>query len=683
MDLSLILQFFTANKDFIGVVFGSGTLFALGKFAWWFRQQQRKQLVSLDQFPFEVFKPNEVTLQSLMGEGRTDELADHNIPYLERVAGRNIRRELRQRLDDRGWVLILGRSGLGKTREAAEVAKRMSWQGWTVLKLKSQGWLEAPNELPEDRLSTNRQILFFLDDLHLQMEQGRDRKSPKVDDPMQPAIIPLQERLLRTLEAYERFVGTDHFRVLAIARNEQDSPTPGKLSEFDKLAWSKYPQLWQRFEAYEMAEVEDETIIQLFEQVTPNIEGIQATPENFPALARKNDRTFKNVVLNLQRTKEDLSLPLTPQNYQGTVRGSWEKQYQEVVKRHKGAVPIYDAVDLLRSLNVELKEFVIVSTAHLMLGGTVWQQWQWKWRIREALPYLIRKGILEPRDGQIEGKGKSVEVGEWIPRLTRLLLKLSQQQPRELMFSLRGFAFALYRLERYSQSLDCLNRVIEIAQPSEDVALRPNADLEEGQLKDFFFLNFRVKGDVLSFLERYSESVASYDKAIEFKPNYHEAWSNRGLILDNLQRYDEAIASYDRAIEFKPDKHEAWYNRGNSLDNLQKYDEAIASYDKAIEFKQNDHVAWYNRGLVLQKLGHYDNAIISYDQALKIEPENSYTLYHKANCYALQNNVALAIESLAQAIALDPRAREEAKSDADFDTIRGNDLFQALLESPT
>ena len=162
------------------------------------------------------------------------------------------------------------------------------------------------------------------------------------------------------------------------------------------------------------------------------------------------------------------------------------------------------------------------------------------------------------------------------------------------MFSLRGFAFALYRLERYSQSLDCLNRVIEIAQPSEDVALHPNADSEEGQLgKDFFFLNFAIKGNVLFSLERYLESVASYDKAIEFKPDDHITWSNQG----------------------------------NSLDNLQKYDEAIASYDKAIEFKPDDHVAWSNRGFVLQKLGHYDNAIISYDQALKIEPENFNALY--------------------------------------------------------
>nr|NCR02384.1 tetratricopeptide repeat protein [Microcystis aeruginosa L211-11]NCR33960.1 tetratricopeptide repeat protein [Microcystis aeruginosa L211-101] len=38
-----------------------------------------------------------------------------------------------------------------------------------------------------------------------------------------------------------------------------------------------------------------------------------------------------------------------------------------------------------------------------------------------------------------------------------------------------------------------------------------------------------------------------------------------------------AIASYDRALEFKPDDHEAWYNRGSALGNLGRDEEAIAS----------------------------------------------------------------------------------------------------------
>jgi superkiller protein 3 len=32
-----------------------------------------------------------------------------------------------------------------------------------------------------------------------------------------------------------------------------------------------------------------------------------------------------------------------------------------------------------------------------------------------------------------------------------------------------------------------------------------------------------------------------------------EAWYNRGYALGNLGRLEEAIASYDKALEFKPD----------------------------------------------------------------------------------------------------------------------------------
>jgi tetratricopeptide (TPR) repeat protein len=53
-------------------------------------------------------------------------------------------------------------------------------------------------------------------------------------------------------------------------------------------------------------------------------------------------------------------------------------------------------------------------------------------------------------------------------------------------------------------------------------------------------------------------AIASYDKALEIKPDFHEAWYNRGIALGNLGRYEEAIASWDRALEIKPDDHEAF-----------------------------------------------------------------------------------------------------------------------------
>nr|WP_302850061.1 tetratricopeptide repeat protein [Sphaerospermopsis torques-reginae] len=73
------------------------------------------------------------------------------------------------------------------------------------------------------------------------------------------------------------------------------------------------------------------------------------------------------------------------------------------------------------------------------------------------------------------------------------------------------------------------------------------------------------------WLKKYEEAIVSYDKAIAIKPDYHEAWYNRGVALDKLKKYEEAIVSYDKAIAIKPDYHEAWYNRGIILDDLQRY----------------------------------------------------------------------------------------------------------------
>ena len=49
-----------------------------------------------------------------------------------------------------------------------------------------------------------------------------------------------------------------------------------------------------------------------------------------------------------------------------------------------------------------------------------------------------------------------------------------------------------------------------------------------------------------------------------------KAWYSRGIALVNLGRYEEAIASYDQALEFKPDYHEAWYSRGWDICSLSK-----------------------------------------------------------------------------------------------------------------
>ncbi|MCA2654474.1 tetratricopeptide repeat protein [Microcystis sp. M061S2] len=728
-----IIQFYQTNKDWIDNLL-SGALvtvvLAIISFIWWYREQKRKVRIIEPSLPFTKIAPNSNVIPIIYKRDEKDKspLADHNIIYQHRMADRNFTNELLQNLEENRWLIILGPKGIGKTREAAEVAQRLNHEGWTVLVLKLGEWLERPENNQLEAIGTDRKLLFFLDDLNsytrrsLEIDQNPQAK----DSPLAAINIPLQERLLKTLEAYETHcTRPEEVRVIATARDEKEPELPGQPSEWDKLQWNKYPKLWNRFHLVELPSPEDGAIVELLQDTIPQT-NIKAETD-YSSIAAYNDSTFRNVVENLVRL-DNRQLSLNRTNYEATLRGNWQKRYQDAINRDTLAKYIYAAVDLLRQCNVSLEPFIVEPTARFITKGNIWQKLWYRWQIKQSLADLIaRENILEPRDGQIEAKGKQVELNDYLRPLKQLIWQLFKQKPEEMLPSLAGFTLKLYELKRYRDALKGFNRLVSLLPQWED---------------GWFY-----QGTTFDYLEQYQEAIASYDRALEFKPDYHEAWYNRGIALGNLGRFAEAIASYDRALEIKPDFHEAWYNRGIALGNLGRFEKAIASFDRALEIKPDDHDAWNYRGFALANLGRFEQAIASYDRALEFKPDDpeawnnrgnalanlgrleeaiascdraleikpdlhkawdsrgaaltfmgrykdaleSYdhaikinsnyanAYYNKACCYGLQNNVELAIENLQSAINLDVKYQDMAKTDKDFEQIRGDERFQSFL----
>ena len=84
---------------------------------------------------------------------------------------------------------------------------------------------------------------------------------------------------------------------------------------------------------------------------------------------------------------------------------------------------------------------------------------------------------------------------------------------------------------------------------------------------------------MLNELNCYEEALANYDRAIEFKSDYVEAYSNRGVVLYELKRFDESLASYDKAIELNGDYAEAYFNKSLLLLSLQDFENGWSLYD--------------------------------------------------------------------------------------------------------
>jgi tetratricopeptide (TPR) repeat protein len=82
-----------------------------------------------------------------------------------------------------------------------------------------------------------------------------------------------------------------------------------------------------------------------------------------------------------------------------------------------------------------------------------------------------------------------------------------------------------------------------------------------------------------------------------------------------------------------------------------------------------------------EKLGHYEDAMNNYNQAAQLQPNDPLVWYNKARCYTLQKNIAAAIENLQKAIDLSPETYLPiAANNSDFDTIRSDERFQALIQ---
>jgi tetratricopeptide (TPR) repeat protein len=61
------------------------------------------------------------------------------------------------------------------------------------------------------------------------------------------------------------------------------------------------------------------------------------------------------------------------------------------------------------------------------------------------------------------------------------------------------------------------------------------------------------KGNTLSDQKKYEEAIECYDKALQFDPEYTNAWNNKGYSLGNMRKYKAAIKCFDKVLEIAPD----------------------------------------------------------------------------------------------------------------------------------
>ncbi|GAB7521465.1 tetratricopeptide repeat protein [Paraburkholderia sp. 2C] len=140
------------------------------------------------------------------------------------------------------------------------------------------------------------------------------------------------------------------------------------------------------------------------------------------------------------------------------------------------------------------------------------------------------------------------------------------------------------------------------------------------------------RGNALAGLGRATEALASFDKALALQPGFAQAWNNRACALRDLNRPMDAIASCDQAIALQPGYAEAWSNRANALSDLNRAVDAQANYRRALELAPEFCDAWSNLGLALIDTRQHEEALRSYERALALDPDAAEAHWNYSLC---------------------------------------------------
>ena len=288
------------------------------------------------------------------------------------------------------------------------------------------------------------------------------------------------------------------------------------------------------------------------------------------------------------------------------------RQLGYVTSNPRGRESLYELTEPLMRLSFELKENRRGPIRLIVDFLRVW------YRADELTEQLGRLPVSASRARMHVVAALEAATSSEDPRLRPILAAIEEAESagrveeaiaaREELAHTRGTAadwfelgYWLVQVQRFEETLESFDKVVEL-DPDD-----PSA--------------WNNRGAILEILDRVGESLVSYDKALELDPDSAFAWNNRGHALRHLGRFEEALLSWDKALEFEPDDAWAWNNRGHALQDLGRFDESCASCDKALGLDPDFALAWNGRGAALHALGRFNEALASWDKALAIDSD--------------------------------------------------------------
>jgi tetratricopeptide (TPR) repeat protein len=165
-------------------------------------------------------------------------------------------------------------------------------------------------------------------------------------------------------------------------------------------------------------------------------------------------------------------------------------------------------------------------------------------------------------------------------------------------------------------------------------------------------------GNALDNAGRRSEALASYDKALQLKPDYAMAYYNKAESLLWMGQDSAALELFDRALHIAPAYFKAMRGKGDALVRVGRGDAAIPLYQEALKLQPDDSEAARSLGIALLNTGRVSEAIERFEAVLRVDPRDARAHNNLGYAYLKLGRMKTAVEHFAAVVRLEPDSAE-------------------------
>ncbi len=144
----------------------------------------------------------------------------------------------------------------------------------------------------------------------------------------------------------------------------------------------------------------------------------------------------------------------------------------------------------------------------------------------------------------------------------------------------------------------------------------------------------------------------------------------------DLKRKTRIISENNREIEIINEVHNLWLRAQSSQTPEQK----IETYDEILKIRPGDLEALTHKADAAMEIKEYHWALSLCNRVLEVDDNNAHALYQRACAYSRLGAEEQAINDLVLAIESSASLRELAADETDFELLRGNPRFEAMID---